>query len=665
MDAKAYRPDIDGLRAIAVGVVLLFHLDLAPFSGGFVGVDVFFVISGFLITNIILKEMRESGTFQFARFYIRRARRLFPALFVTQLAALIAAYVLLSPPDLERTGGALLHSLVSLSNMFFWSESGYFDAESDSKPLLHTWSLGVEEQFYLFWPLLLFLFLRPSPKWLQAGILTAVGVFSFYLNLLFMQGSPTRLGELVPPLAQSFQDGAATIFFLTPFRVFEFVIGALMVYVLQWIPRPNAAREGATAIGLALIAYAVFMFNEYTVFPAANALVPCLGAAFCIFGGEAKWLGKTLGNPVSVAIGKISYSVYLVHWPLIVYWKHYTLRELAPLEQTALAATTIALAAVMYRLVEHPFRYPAKENTEHRNARFALTTVLLTILMILPTSNIWSQDGWRWRFAASTIEIDYDHLERLQKTWHSGFGALESFSEERISAVVLGDSFGLDVTLMLDNHPDTEAYYEKTTGHLCLAYTRSLLPENMSPQLAAYCAANIERFQQDYHGADVVILADNYSTWDTDDDANMTELLENIDTLRLNGFQGPIVIYGERPIYEQPIPVLANRYGRVSGFNEFAAQFIRTPIQQMHRRVERAIEFYPRHDIYYYSPLHLMCTTTLCNVFTDNGEVIYVDNGHFSVAGYDFLQNDFINFLKSIKELEHINIQSGAPSDEQ
>ena len=206
-----YRPEIDGLRGIAVLGVLLFHLGVQQLSGGYVGVDVFFVISGYLITRLIRSDVR-AGTFTFTRFYVRRTRRLFPALFFTLVLCLVAGCLLLSPGHLENFAGTLIASILSVSNIQFWQQSGYFDLESSLKPLLHTWSLGVEEQYYLFWPWLLVFLTRRFARHTFAIILIG-GICSFCLNLVFYNSSH------------------ATIFYLLPFRAFEFAIGALTLWI--------------------------------------------------------------------------------------------------------------------------------------------------------------------------------------------------------------------------------------------------------------------------------------------------------------------------------------------------------------------------------------------------------------------------------------------------
>jgi peptidoglycan/LPS O-acetylase OafA/YrhL len=186
MNISRYRADIDGLRAIAVLCVLFFHTGLPFFGGGFVGVDIFFVISGFLITRLIRDEFVEKGSFDFKNFYVRRGRRLFPGLFFTMLLCTAFSIWLFSPQHLARFGGELIHALLSLSNVFFWRESGYFDPAADYKPLLHTWSLSIEEQFYLIWPLFLVFILKRTLKWITPFLIFIISPDYHFLVQLFL-----------------------------------------------------------------------------------------------------------------------------------------------------------------------------------------------------------------------------------------------------------------------------------------------------------------------------------------------------------------------------------------------------------------------------------------------------------------------------------------------
>jgi len=329
---RDYRPDIDGLRAIAVLAVVLFHADIALFRGGFVGVDVFFVISGFLITRIILREVQQANAnnvrFDYLRFYERRARRLFPALFVTTAIAFCAGAILMVPSHLERFSGALLSSLVWLSNVFFWTETGYFDSDAHLKPLLHTWSLSVEEQFYLIWPaLLVALGTLGNLRWVLAGIVTISAI--------------SLLGAEMMHLSDS-----SAAFFLMPFRIYEFGLGALLVWFVERPPKNTWVLEGTLFLGLALIGASILLFRESSVVPGWLGLIPCLGAVGVIYAGRAPRLGMVLRNPAAVYIGRISYSLYLVHWPIVVFYR-YREEEFTTIDRAIVIAAALLAAQAL------------------------------------------------------------------------------------------------------------------------------------------------------------------------------------------------------------------------------------------------------------------------------------------------------------------------------
>ena len=314
--ASRYRPDIDGLRAIAVLSVVLYHAGFTTFGGGYVGVDIFFVISGFLITRLLVSEIVEGGgRLDFGRFYLRRARRLLPALFFTLLASSVVAIWSLSPQQLELYGASLAYSVLSVSNIYFYLQSGYFDTAAALKPLLHTWSLGVEEQFYLLWPLLLFLCV--PRRWLAATAVATAGLVSLAL-------SEALLAE-----------HADAAFYLMPFRIFQFSLGASLVWLIPRQTMSETGRDALLVVGFVLIACAVFLFSDETPFPGLHALVPSFGAVLCIYAGETRRLGRLLSNRLSVSIGLISYSLYLVHWPIVSFlqtlcrwWRIPTVREM-------------------------------------------------------------------------------------------------------------------------------------------------------------------------------------------------------------------------------------------------------------------------------------------------------------------------------------------------
>jgi len=369
-----YRADIDGLRAIAVLSVLFFHVGFDGFSGGFIGVDVFFVISGFLITRLIKDEL-EAETFTFSNFYVRRMRRLFPALFFTLISTFLLGIVLFSPPHLERLGESALYALFSLSNFFFWGESGYFDIEANFKPLLHTWSLSVEEQFYLVWPALLFMLLKKGSKTLAISFIIVVSIVSLYFSEEWLISEP---------------EGA---FFLAPFRVIEFGFGALLAWanVAKFKHKANWLDEILLATGLALIGYSVFTYNTTTSFPGISALIPCLGAALAIYSGQAKYIGLFLRNPLAVKIGLISYSLYLAHWPIYAFYKYYAIDSLNSAEMWAIVLASFGVAILMYRFIETPFR---KQNKSRGSVTFVSICATLALTFTIPAVHSLTNEGW-------------------------------------------------------------------------------------------------------------------------------------------------------------------------------------------------------------------------------------------------------------------------------
>jgi peptidoglycan/LPS O-acetylase OafA/YrhL len=391
LNSAKYQRHVDGLRAVAVLCVVFYHLGHRWFRGGYVGVDVFFVISGFLITRLILDEIYDTSSFSFKRFYIRRMRRLFPALSATLVVSLGLAIALFSPEQFQRFGRSLAAAALSVSNVLFWTESGYFDVDSHLKPLLHTWSLGVEEQFYLFWPAFLWLVTRSTKRSWHPYVLASVGLGSLLLNQIWVGGK---------------FDVAyvSSIFFLTPFRMFELCMGAMALYAAPVFVSRRWLYELGMAAGLILIGYSVFAYSDRLVFPYYYALVPCVGAFLVILSGHSRFFGRVLTNPVAVGIGLISYSMYLVHWPTLIFYehykfhKHYNFEQLRGAEDIGVFVLTILLAMLMYFFVEKPFRRNAPTRSSFAPQRVFVLSSLGTMAAIgLIGFQIATSAGWVWR----------------------------------------------------------------------------------------------------------------------------------------------------------------------------------------------------------------------------------------------------------------------------
>ena len=356
-----YRPDIDGLRCLAVLGVLFTHLQIPLFEGGFTGVDVFFVISGYLITALLKSEIDTTGRVDFGRFYWRRARRLLPALVVTSLLVVVAGAILQSPDHYASSVYSVVAALFSVSNLLFWTQVGYFDTAADLKPMLHTWSLGVEEQFYLLWPLSVLMLMGFFGRANMLRIIAILGLMSFALNAAFLQ---FNLGTQIANLSyrlEIFGDGSSAAFYLLPFRIFEFCAGAALVFLPQTGKIEAFKRRYAlplSCFGIFLILLSYFDLDKGLVFPYYNALFPVIGSAVLIFSMDGSRLFQTLiGHSSLVFIGKISYYLYLIHWPLIVFYRMATGNELNASEQFGLAIISILLGYALHQMVERPIRY--------------------------------------------------------------------------------------------------------------------------------------------------------------------------------------------------------------------------------------------------------------------------------------------------------------------
>ena len=356
---EAYRFDIDGLRAIAVIPVVLFHVGFATFSGGFVGVDIFFVISGYLITSTLIRDL-ERGQYSVARFYERRIRRILPALFAMLLLTSIMAVILFLPENLAEFGKSLASSALFGSNFFFWASSGdYFAIQAAFRPLLHTWSLSVEEQFYIFFPLIL-----AGAAGLQRKPILPMIVLLLATASLCMSIYATRTA-------------AVANFYLLPTRAWELLAGSILAFGTFSPLRSRIASELQALTGILLIGAAVFLYSEKMPFPGLAAIPPVAGSMLVINAGTGQFktnVAKLLEQPPLRFIGLISYSLYLWHWPIIVFARYYWL-ELDQWMMLAIVPASIMVATLSWRLVERPFRTSGA--ILNRSQLFGLTSVLI------------------------------------------------------------------------------------------------------------------------------------------------------------------------------------------------------------------------------------------------------------------------------------------------
>ena len=330
------RPEIDGLRALAVIPVVLYHTALG-IPGGYVGVDVFFVISGYLITSLILADISE-GKFQVTNFWERRARRILPTLALVVFACIAAGWFRLLPSDFDEFGRSVVYQALLISNVFFWRSTQYFSS-NDTEPLLHTWSLAVEEQFYILFPFLLLALKKFRPRVL-AGTLSGIAAVSLSWCIFETLSQPTAA------------------FYLLPFRAWELLLGSVLATVPKIWPRAKWQNESLSLAGLASILFAILVYDNTTQFPGFAALLPCLGAGLIIWTNSPTltWVGWLLSRRPCVFVGLISYSLYLWHWPVLVFVKYWSASELTMVGSLGIVVVSLLLAATTWKLVETPFR---------------------------------------------------------------------------------------------------------------------------------------------------------------------------------------------------------------------------------------------------------------------------------------------------------------------
>lgn len=348
-----YRAEIDGLRALAVIPVILFHADFELFSGGFVGVDIFFVISGYLITTILIEDI-ENKRFSIVNFYERRARRILPALFLVMLACIPFAYFWMLPGQLKDFSQSLVAVSLFGSNILFWRESGYFAAVAEEKPLLHTWSLAVEEQYYVLFPIFLVLAWRFG-KNRVFWMIVVIATFSLLLSEWGWRNKPTAN------------------FYLAPTRAWELFAGSIAAFIVQ---KQGVHRNDLLSIaGLLAIIFSIFFYDDTTPFPSMYALVPILGVVLLLlYADKDTFAAKLLSTKGIVGIGLISYSAYLWHQPLFAFARIRSLEHPTLPLMSALSAVSILLGYLSWRYIEKPFR---DKNTINRTQIFSVSFVFL------------------------------------------------------------------------------------------------------------------------------------------------------------------------------------------------------------------------------------------------------------------------------------------------
>jgi peptidoglycan/LPS O-acetylase OafA/YrhL len=612
-----YRKDIDGLRALAVMSVVFYHIGL-PLPGGFVGVDIFYTISGFLIGSIILRQTSD-GIFTFAGFYERRIRRIFPALLVMLLVSLILAYKYLLPIELVSFSKSLAAACFSISNIFFWLQSGYFDAPASETPLLHTWSLAIEEQFYVFLPILLVLLHRFAPR----RINLAICLFTAVSLLISIYG------------AYRFPSAS---FYLLHTREWELLLGTILA--LEGIPklRSPLARHVAGVVGVTLISAALLLYHNWTPFPGLAAVPPCLGTALIIAAGESgeNVIGRMLSLKPVVFIGLISYSLYLWHWPVIVFYKFgFTIIDgLSRHEsQVMLLALSIVLAALSWRFVEIPIRRgPLSINrlTLFRAAALATVVLVMGSAILVASHGVPSRFNQQAREVAAYIGIDAtdgrDQIRYGACFISSETATLHDFQVDKCmpdqpqkkKVLILGDSHAAALWWGFDQiFPDINVMQATASGCKPVLHQR--------PRQNAGCTEIMNYVLSQYlpsHRVDAVLIQANW------DDGDLTSLGETISWLRQKGV--PVILLGPIVQYDSSLPrLLALSISENDPLlpGRHLGRFVE-PLDRQMAALSRNTWHVP-----YVSLFDLFCGNGSCIEYGAPGIPLQYDHAHLSRAG--------------------------------
>ena len=615
----SYRPDIDGLRALAVLVVMAFHLGVNRLQGGFVGVDVFFVISGFLICSLIYGDL-EGGRFSLGRFYERRIRRILPALLLVLAATTIAAFFLLLPTRLEDYARSLAAAALSFSNFYFWLTTGYFEAPADARPLLHTWSLAVEEQFYLAFPLLLALLHRFSRR-VVIGALATLGIVSLLINI-----------------AGVYAGDRTAAFYLPLGRAWELMLGALLA--LGAAPKLRGYWAHAVGItGVVLIAGSALWLTPATPFPGVAALPACLGAAMIIaagMGGEGLVARALAWRPI-VFVGLISYSLYLWHWPMIVLVKEATLAdELTRPQQVEIFLACIVLAVLSWILVERPARRAPASRRLVFGAAGAGTLAIAVIALVvisgggfpqrLPpaaaqiASYVGYNDPANFRTGVCFIDSTHDTAR---------FRADECLRQRpgEPTILLMGDSHAAHLwRAIADQLPNANVLQATASG---------CRPTVSQPDWAAErCARVMQYVYQRYLPTQPVDLLILSAAWTRGDEETLAETLAWAQQRDVN-----TIVLGPSMMYDVPLPALLAREQMTGDYN-LAFRHRYTSIAQADRNMQQAASPYPGR---YVSVYQMLCPNGRCREFVGDRVPLLYDGDHFTPEGARYVVRELEN----------------------
>jgi peptidoglycan/LPS O-acetylase OafA/YrhL len=630
-----YRAEIDGLRAVAVIPVIFFHAGFKLFKGGFVGVDIFFVISGYLITSIILSELSE-GKFSLVKFYERRARRILPVLFFVMAACIPFAWMWLTPADVVSFSKSLFAVATFSSNILFWQETGYFNPAAELKPLLHTWSLAVEEQYYILFPLFLMAIWRFGTRWIL-GIFVVIGLVSLGISEWGAHNDPTAA------------------FYLLPTRGWEILIGAFVAFYFYYSGGTllsSAANQALSFTGLLLVFYSIFIFDGQTPFPSLFTLVPTAGAAFLILCAQQGTIAqRILSNRLMVGIGLLSYSAYLWHQPLFAFAKQRSLTTPSLSMMAFLCVLTLLLAYFSWRFVERPFRQRERIT---RTVIFSGAAGLASVFVIVGLLGV-VFGGFGTRFANGLQLGELDKMLEGNRGLSQVCDRTYTESDECVFgsppvALLWGDSFAMHLAQALQSSSTGLAFRQHTVSSCRPLLGMSIIGGGFPRSWAEHCIDQNDKVFEWLRAHPTVqyvvvsspfIFSDNRVLQggvikDYDPEIIKNSFVETVEKLKAIGKK--VVIMSPPPNNGENIGDCiskAARFGVSPSKCDFDIASFSGPTREGYKFLKSIQDIVP---IIWLD--ELICINGVCKV-TEDGLPIYRDTQHLSKAGSSLLGRKF------------------------
>jgi len=669
-NSKEYFPVINGMRAIAVIAVIFFHLELSGFQGGYIGVDLFFVISGYLITRNIAFDLL-SKQFSFKQFYIARLRRLAPAMLCTIAFTLALGFFLLPSDGLIRLAGSAIASVLSLANVRFWKASGYFDVDAMLKPLLHFWSLSIEEQFYLFWPLFLFFLFKFSLNHKKTLLVMALFFLASFISAQYMVNKMPN-----------------TAFYWLQFRAYEFILGAMLLCLELYFPRvSNSQWQRSNTLfvfGLACITMAISIYNKETLFPGYTALLPCIGGLLIIYTKQSVLANYLLANKPMLLIGTISYSLYLVHWPIWVYLSHWHFAEFSFIEKVVILALIFIAGLCLYYSVEKRFRYSKATNITNNRIRTYGSYALIAFLLVFTSWLIRDHNGFPSRVKSNYPELPLSQVNcrYIDGKRHQAcvFGKTTNFQHK---VLLLGDSHSMNLRYGLDQFGRTHhIYFESISFAGCPPLIGTELHYHEHSGADNQCKEFSEKINKisQSHEFDKIILSSRWM-WFFEHtlyanhqatpkafllDHNNKEFTPKSSrqawTNAISNTVKKFIVNRKKVLIFSQYPLLNKNIGEcdkspnylISSHSNIERCTVKIPYQDIINRLKFTNEFIDSianktSSVMSIKPSDYLCNEShqTCNIMSSKG-LLYADENHISKTGSSFLINavsdDLVNF---------------------